>query len=494
MKKINWDKLKKWDTLLLSVLLCGIVFIYILEFSKIANKNGVFGPDEFFYYLEAKAVSAHNIYQTPLSLDGNTSIIGDFGSHGICYALKDGWLSKLLFQSDDPPGIFINLLTFLITLLLILLFKPLEFNTRVKIALIVCTYHIVYYYTLSYMQETIQFLFAVLALRTLYMVYNSPNPKTNKYIYYYLIIILIAIAFRYGWFIWSLGLLPLAVNIKDFMKWMGIIMGVMLFALFIGKYIYAPYPYEEIVAYKIIGDDSISIIDSLMIVLKKFLNNLNLFITPDKSIVTTAMRYLLLVLLLLSTWFSIEKRNKFTIACTIISWGYLLACLALYFLDQKADERVLAVLNPLLAFSLVGAGKSYIFYPIIIVQLFVFPTTLKERNENLDYALWAINTPEEKISRIESYIKIRSLVAQDKEVVINVSISFAMYAKNFFIDFPLTTASGYPIHYYLYVNGSNIRGKYIPQYSVSGTQTFNPNEELIYSDKWMYLYKIKGKN
>ncbi|MGB3946835.1 MAG: hypothetical protein WBM13_02515 [Bacteroidia bacterium] len=491
MKKIKWDKLKKIDTIILSILLCFIVALYILQFNKVANKNGIFGPDEFFYYLEAKAISAHNIYQTPLTLDGNTSIIGDFGSHGICYALKDGWLAKLFFQADDPPGIFINLLTFIITLLLILLFKPFEFNTRVKIALIVCTYHILYYYTLSYMQETIQFLFAVLALRTLYMLYNSAQPQKSKYLYYYLAIILIAIAFRYGWFIWSLGLLPMAINIKDFFKWIGVVLGVMLFALFIAKYIYAPYPYEEIVAYKIIGDENFSIINSLIIVFKKFFNNLNLFITPDKSIVTTAMRYLLLVLLLLSTWFSIEKRSKFTIACTIISWGYLLACLALYFLDQKADERVLAVLNPVLAFCLVGNGEKYIFYPIIIVQLLVFPTVFKERNANLDYALRAINTPEAKISRVESYTKIRNLVDQDKPVIINVTIDFSMNAQNFFIDFPLTTDTGYPILYYLYINGANKRGKYKPQYNIAVTPIFNPNEELIYSDRWIYFYKIK---
>src|SRR3989337_2655247 len=107
----NWAKFKKSETILLGILLYFIVLVYAYQYLKIAGKYGVFSPDEFFYYIEAKGIAAYNIYQTPLSLDGNTSFIGDFGSHGISYAIKDGWLSKLFFNAQDPPMVWINFLT-----------------------------------------------------------------------------------------------------------------------------------------------------------------------------------------------------------------------------------------------------------------------------------------------------------------------------------------------------------------------------------------------
>lgn len=490
MDKSNSIKIKKAEMIILSIILYGIILVYTYHFLKIANKNGVFGPDEFFYYLEAKAVSAHNIYQTPLSLDGNTSLIGDFGSHGISYAIKDGWLAKVFFQSDDPPIVFINFLTCLLTVMLILIFKRFSMTIRIKIALIVVTSPILYYYTLSYMQETIQFLFAVLALRILYLLYQQPKPESSKYLYYYLLVIFIAITFRYGWFIWGLGTLPLITNFKSVIKWGCIIMVLVLFALFIGRYIYAPYPYEEIVAYKIIRTENLSILDSINIVFQKFINNLSIFLSPDKSIVTTSMRYMLLALLIAGAWYSFTKRNKFTIACTLIGWGYLIACLAFYFLAEKADERILAILNPLLAFSLVGNSNSIIFYPVILLQLLLFPSVAQERNTNLAYALSAIDTPTERISRVASYSKLKYLITDEEPAVVAIPIQFVMFSKNYFIFSPLVTSKGYPIHYYTYINGSDLRGTHRAKYRFSNIQNIGKNEKLIYSDQWMFLYKI----
>lgn len=214
------QQFRKTETIMLGILLYGIVLIYAYQYSLIADKYEPWTTDEWFYYIEAKAISAHNLYTPPASFDGNTSYIGDFGFHGISYAIKDGWLAKLFFQAEDPPMVWINFLTCMSMLALILLYKPFSLNTRLKIALVVATHYVLYQFTLSYMQETIQFLFAILALRILNLLYNGPHESTSKYLYYYLILLIIAITFRASWFIWGLGLLPLAKNYKDFTKWM----------------------------------------------------------------------------------------------------------------------------------------------------------------------------------------------------------------------------------------------------------------------------------
>lgn len=477
------------ETILLAILLYGIVIVYTYQYSKIAGKYEAWTTDEFFYYIEAKAISVHNIYQTPASLDGNTSYIGDFGFHAISYALKDGWLAKLFLNVQDPPLVWINFLTCMALLGLILLFKPFSLNTRIKIALVVATHYILYSYTLSYMQETIQYFFAVLALRYLYLIYAGKNITKNNYLMYYLIIIIIATTFRYGWFMWGLGLLPLADNLKSFIKWTIVAIAFLAFGIFISRYLMAPYPYNELLADQFIRSEKFSLINSMNILGQKFANNLQLFLTPAERLVTTCMRYLLLALLTINTWYAIRRRNKFTIACTLIGWTYLIACLTFYAVYWEYDERALAVMNPLLAFSVIGISNTFIFYPVIILQLWLFPGIVEATKvRNMDSISLNASTPE-RISREVSYSKIKDLITDDHQVVIELPIEFILHGyPNYFIDLPLITSKGYPIHYRIHLEGKDLRGTHAAQYTLV-TNNVPRNNQLIYSDQWMNLYR-----
>ncbi|MGB3946836.1 MAG: hypothetical protein WBM13_02520 [Bacteroidia bacterium] len=485
-----WSKLKKQENNILGVILYIVALVYIYQYYKSPDKYAITSPDEVFYYIEAKAIAAHNSYQTPLSLDGNTSLIGDFGSHGISYALKDGWLSKLLFQPNDPPLIFINLLTCLVVLSLILSFKTLSVNIRLKIALIVATHYILFWYSLSYMQETIQFLFAILALRGLYIIYQNPANISKKHLYQYIAIIAIAITFRYGWFIWGLGLLPLSQNSRTFIKHSLIVLGLFVFALFIGKYIYAPYPYEEITAFKLIRSNSLSLIDSTQLIWDGLINNLQLYFTPTKNTITSLMRYLLLILLITNTIYAIIKKNKFTIACTLIAWTYFVICMAFYFLTWQADERILAILHPLLAFSLITINSSILLYPLVVIHLILFPLAIDTRISNYKSLIDVETYTANRISQEASYSKIAQLITDDKDVVISITPMIVWHGNpNYITQLPLKTNKGYSIHYRQYINASDLRKKHKAMYSITQEPILEGGFQLIYSDKWIFFYK-----
>ncbi len=490
MNKGYWLQFSKIETILLGILLYGIVLVYTYQYFKIANKYEARTTDEFFYYVEAKDIAAHNIYQTPASLDGNTSYIGDFGFHGGSYAIKDGLLAKLFFHAEDPPLVFINFLFFLATLTIILQFKSFALNIRVKVALVVATHYVLYSCTLSYMQETIQYFFAVLALRALYLIYTQENPSKSNYLFYYLIIIMFAITFRYGWFMWGLGLLPLATNFKSFIKWTIVAMGLLAFGIFISRYIAAPYPYDEMVADNLIRSEKFSLLSSLNTIFRKFSENLQLFLTPAESLATTCMRYSLLTLLIINSWYTYFRRNKFTLACTFIGWTYFFAALAFYHAFWGYDERALAVLNPLLAFSLIGKNNSFVFYPVIAIQLFLFPGVV-EVTKALNASSIAVNAPSsERSSREATYSKIKDLITDDHNVVIALPIEFILHAHpNYFIDFPLVSGKGYPIHYRFYREGKDLRETHPANYIFEDQNSPHEDKELIYADRWMYLYR-----
>ncbi|MES2394537.1 MAG: hypothetical protein V4549_00955 [Bacteroidota bacterium] len=509
------QKFRKIETILLGILLYGIILVYTYQYFQIANKYEPWTTDEIFYYLEAKAIAAHNIYQTPASLDGNTSYIGDFGFHGISYAIKDGWLSKLFFQTEDPPLVFINFLTCLATLTLILLFKPFTLNTRIKIALVVATHYVLFSFTLSYMQETIQYFFAVLALRSLYHLYQSPvqassifdrgNLKVGVWIFekvrsffsgrsplaYFLIIIVLATAFRYSWLMWGLGLLPLANNLKSFAKWGLVVIALVALGLFFSRYIMAPYPYGELLTNQLIKTEQFSLMDQLRTIYGRFSSNLQLFLTPAERLTTTYMRYTTLTLLIISTWYAIVKRNKFSIACTLIGWAYFIACMIFSFMFWAYDERALAVLNPLLGFSLLAKNNSFIFYPVITIQLLLFSGVVEAtRTRNIEAI--AVNVPSlDRTSREASFSKIKEMISDDHGIVVAIDVVFIRHGTaNYFVDFPLVNSKGYPIHYRIHLEGIDLRGTHPAQYILSTQNNDQLANRLIYCDKWIYLYKI----
>lgn len=487
---INKQKIQKNETYVLSAILYGVLLVYLYQFLLVAGKYKTFTTDEKFYYIEAKAISANNIYQTPASLDGNTSYIGDFGFHGVSYALKDGWMAKLFFCSENPPLVWDNIFTCLVTLVIVLLFKPFSLNIRIKIALIILTHYVLFTYTLSYMQETIHYLFAVIALWNLYLLYININGDNKKYLYSYLLLILIAITFRYGWFIWGLGLLPLAKNYTGFFKWGIAAIAIALFAIVFNRYTTAPYPYGYVTD-KIIEMEKFSLSNAVKIAFDNFSNSILLFIMPAESMDTTVMRYLLLVLLFTNTWYAFVKRNRYIIACTLIGWGYFLAAMTFYGVYWGYDERALAVLNPLLAFSLVGAGNRLIFYPVIVVQLLLFPGVVKGTKERNHSAIEA-NTPSaEYIAIKNSFSKIKDLITDDAATVVEIPINIVRHgAQDFFNDFPLVNSKGYPIHYRVYREGKDLRKTHIPGYFLNPPPgTLPENCKLVYSDSWINLYR-----
>jgi hypothetical protein len=487
---IHKQKIEKIENRILSVLLYGVLLVYLYQFMLVAGKYKTFTTDEKFYYIEAKAISANNIYQTPASLDGNTSFIGGFGFHGLSYALKDGWLAKLFFCSDDPPLLWNNVLTCLLTLAIVFLFKSFSLNTRIKIALLIATHYVLFYYTLSYMQETIHYLFAVIALWNLYLLYTNQNGDNRKYLYSYLLLVIIAITFRYGWFIWGLGLLPLAKNYISFFKWCGLAIALALFGIFVNRYIASPYPYGH-VADKITDMENFSLLRAVEIAVDNFCNTIHMFIVPGKKIDTTVMRYLFLVLLFINTWYAIIKRNRFIIACALVAWGYFLATMTFYVAFWGYDERSMAVLNPLLAFSLVGTSNKWIFYPVVLVQLLLFPGIVKETEERNLVSINA-NAPNPVYLAVQNaHSKISNLITDDTAVVVQININLVKHGSlDYFNEFPLVNIKGHPIHYRVYRNGNDLRKIHFPTYFLNPPpERLPPNCRLIYSDSWMNLYR-----
>jgi hypothetical protein len=70
-------------------------------------------------------------------------------------------------------------------------------------------------------------------------------------------------------------------------------------------------------------------------------------------------------------------------------------------------------------------------------------------------------------------------------------MGFVLHASpNYFVNFPLVNSKGYPIHYKIFRDGKDLRGTHQAQYIIATQNCDQGNIKLIYSDMWMYFYKV----
>ena len=96
----------------------------------------------------------------------------------------------------------------------------------------------------------------------------------------------------------------------------------------------------------------------------------------------------------------------------------------------------------------------------------------------------------ELISQEASFSKIKDLVVDNQSVVIAISAELTIHGSpKAHVDLPLVTRNGYPIHYVIFVTGNDLIKTHRPQYLMTNQKIENRSSQLIYSDRWMYLYR-----
>jgi hypothetical protein len=171
------------------------------------------GSDELYYYKNIDSFVINGSTSASFTYNTDGSKIGGADAHGPAYSFLNGIIVECFGFKIFP---YINLLFYIIILFAILLFKPISINNRLLFMSLLNLLVPVWYYLFGLYQETINLLFGLLSTFLIYKIYTSNEIALNKNILIFCTCLLIFSLFRISWLFFTIALLPLSKNRKQF--------------------------------------------------------------------------------------------------------------------------------------------------------------------------------------------------------------------------------------------------------------------------------------
>lgn len=463
---------------------------YLYFFVKVNGHYEPNGTDEFLYSLEAKGIAKYNQFTTPISFDGVTSKIGDFGIHGIFYATLDGLWAKIT-NADQPNILAFNFLIAIFALFLIFKTKIWTKQEQLLLALLLICYPPLFRYTFSFYKETIQWVWGIVLTAALIRLYARNNIRL-KDIFIYFLIVLAYTQFRYNGFLWIFGLIPLIFTHPK-LRWplifllpLTVIAGVLSNILFV-----APFPYPEVFNYVFMESLKTKPIGELIIWLwQHFYETLVEFLFQHDTWQKAILRYLLLSGILGTGCLAYRKKDSLLWGLFAVGMFYLLTTLGFYHAHWELDIRSLSILLIPIGFVLVRHLPKPVTLVVIALELMVLPLFVKTSTETIAQFQQINATSPYKDQLLQDFAGMSNTLSSDPRPVVQLPVELFLFNQaNYPIHLPLKTNSGQSIYYNIYRGYQASSTAFTPVYTLSlGPQ--NNGHPLVYAGSIVHLYRL----
>lgn len=319
------------------------------------------------YFLDAKAFAFDHRLMSTVLIDDRESWIGPFGAHGFSYMFIYGtWMS---FFPNLPIYIF-HLFLVIFAAILIACGKLTRRKKWLAI-LLITTHPIFAYFTFSYMVETIQGVFAVMATLLLIQVYTT-TAKFKWSLWGYILIVLALSLIRATWVFWLIGLLPLATSKRQLVGASLLLLSSVGISFYAFKLTHAPFETGFIPAlFKLFTQgDWLEAIRYFFSHLGKNLYQYFRYIyTPYYFI----MKYLIVFGGIWLIWQGKRKRDQVLVAGGLIAFTNWLVVMVWYDAFEWRDIRVLASVYGLGMLLLVFRQQFRVAYLCLVLHLGFMP-------------------------------------------------------------------------------------------------------------------------
>lgn len=376
------DKYQKLSRLVLIVTLTllSLVFAYYI-FRTFSYQD--FLParsDQVAYFLEAKGFAATGLLNTFLTMHENTSIILDCGAHGPVYALLHGTVAKI-FGLRGFNFVILNIIFLGLYLFLILKNKSFDKEQKLIISILQLGYFTTLFFIFSLNQETIHLMFAGFLTVKLIEIYRKQEGSKEllwQDVLWFCVILAVCSSFRFGWALWSIGLLPLAKNLKDLIKLFFVFLFISALGHLYRMYFHAPDNYGLVKnVVDMLKDGQVQ--PALQALWKNFLANIPAYFWQVYKF--SAYYYSKIIYFIVTVYFlyfGIRKNDKLVLAASLIGFINLLALFVLYDAYDYREIRGLApVLSMLIVIMILRKFRilTTIFFIYVVVT---FPFIFKE--------------------------------------------------------------------------------------------------------------------
>lgn len=178
---------------ILSVVLSALIIFYLYLASGIIAKPYLPAwSDEYWYFVNAKSFEENMSLQAAFTFDGIGSLVFQADTHGFAYPVLNGLFSKIVGRHDYN----FQLLHFIYLLVSLIVFWSVSFlnkTQKLMASILLLSFPFASLYAVTFMQEIVHILFAVIASVLLYKIYET---KDAKYIIVFVMWLLLASLFR----------------------------------------------------------------------------------------------------------------------------------------------------------------------------------------------------------------------------------------------------------------------------------------------------------
>jgi hypothetical protein len=487
------NRIKKSATVL-SACFTAICLIYLIFCAvRIGNEYLPFWTDEFMYLSDTNSFLLTGDPGTAIIYEESFSKIGDFGHHGFVYTIYDAFVSKIFGFGENVNVVYVNLVTFVASLLLIAALPRVEKTQKILLTGLCCGNYMILAYLFTYMQEIIHLPITILAAFLLFKIYTTKR-NLKFLVASFIILILFATLLRPNWIFWLAGLIPVARTGKQ---------AVIVIAGFVFMSLLAALGFPQLNGVYTVGffntlGNTLSqgeYLRVLILVLKHSVLNVLRYISPadDANWSYTLTNYLPVAGAIFLFFTGKEEVKRFYFAVVLIIIVNLLAIFLLYDVRDWREVRMMSPAVYLIFATLVFTRHDIAVLVLLCVQLLFGVSTYL----NVESAISARQNMYQRYQQIPDLC--REIKSLDRQIITSKTPTILLELDEFYGDgrpemlcFPLQNTEGTRLRYSVNL----LRKKdelnlekidyYITQQPVESLSF-----EQIYQTEFFKLYRIR---
>lgn len=370
--------------LLLNIVAIAIAYAWLL---LPILRDGQYMPawtDEYGYVLDARSFAANGTLHAARVKEESVSRVFAASTHGPAYILLQGALARV---AGDPVTLSLwpNLAVLGLPLLLILVY-PVPLAQRMWIVLLLLLHFAVFLYLFTWMVETHQVLFAVAATLLLVTLHRlGPDAAgTRARLAGFVVLLLVLSTFRVSYALWALGLLPLARNGRELLRFGTLALVVLVAGVLAMQVLSAPnphWPLSRALGGLARGDAAASI----AMLAGNVGQNLHRYFVGETQGLTfyLVMKYVVVLLGLIVLGGAAVHRDRLALAAALVLGAHLVLLFVLYDAHTWREHRHLAPVFYLLVVVLVVGGYRKTYVALYLILLALFPEVYGYANERI---------------------------------------------------------------------------------------------------------------
>lgn len=370
------------------------------------------------YFLEAKGFAETGRVGSFVMMNENTSKILGTGPHGPFYAILHGTFAKL-FGLKGINFVTMHLLFLAGYLAYVLRFKEFDLRQKLILTLLQFGYFTTIFFVFSFNQETIHIFFTAIVSFKFIELFNKHKDSDGiiwKDVIIFLSILFGCTLFRFGWALWSLGILALAKKRKDIIPLFITAASVAVMGHLYRMLFHSPddYGLVKLATDMILNGEILKAISSIW---DNVLYNINAyFVSVYRVHYYYYSKILYFIIAATVTYFGYKKKDKLMLGAGIIALVNLAALIVLYNAYDYREIRGLAPILGMLFIIIVYRKLKYLTLLSLIYTVISFPFIFPEFHW-LIYDKCVVGTKLYLEKKVFDYSFMKRLPSNGKDIV-----------------------------------------------------------------------------